>query len=116
MAEVFEETGYSIGLDDLIKIRSFKSGVGTAATTQTLYYAEVSQQCQQWLCFVAFYLLLLFGKKMELELTKKLVFFSRVNDFLTYGQFIAGEFIGHGCRIVSIFSYLFIIISFVSFK
>jgi len=41
VAEVFEETGYSVKVDELIKLRSFKSGVGTAASTQTIYYVEV---------------------------------------------------------------------------
>jgi len=41
VSEVFEETGYTIECDDLEEINSFKSGVGTAASTQTLFYVEV---------------------------------------------------------------------------
>ena len=42
VSEVFEETGYTIECDDLEEINSFKSGVGTAASTQTLFYVEVN--------------------------------------------------------------------------
>jgi len=41
VAEVYEETGYSVKKEDLIKLKSFKSGVGTAAATQTIFYVEV---------------------------------------------------------------------------
>jgi len=41
VSEVFEETGYSVKVEDLVKVRSFKSGVGTAASTQNIYYVEV---------------------------------------------------------------------------
>ena len=43
VSEVFEETGYSVKVEDLVKVRSFKSGVGTAASTQNIYYVEVCQ-------------------------------------------------------------------------
>ena len=41
MSEVFEETGYSVKPDDLVLVRSYKSGVGTASSKQTIYYVEV---------------------------------------------------------------------------
>ena len=43
VAEVHEETGYSVKVNDLVKLKTFKSGVGTAASTQTIYYVEVRQ-------------------------------------------------------------------------
>lgn len=42
VAEVFEETGYSVKPDDLILVRSYKNGVGTAASKQTIYYVDVT--------------------------------------------------------------------------
>ena len=43
VSEVFEETGYSVKVEDLVKVRSYKSGVGSAASTQNIYYVEVCQ-------------------------------------------------------------------------
>jgi len=42
VAEVFEETGYTISKSDLIKVGRFRSGVGTAGSFQNIYYAEVT--------------------------------------------------------------------------
>ncbi|XP_041469627.1 uridine diphosphate glucose pyrophosphatase NUDT14-like isoform X2 [Lytechinus variegatus] len=43
-AEVLEETGYKVPLENLKKITSFRCGVGTEGTQQTLFYAEVTDQ------------------------------------------------------------------------
>jgi len=42
VSEVFEETGYCVKPDDLVLVRSYKSGVGTASSKQTIYYVEVT--------------------------------------------------------------------------
>ncbi|XP_071495632.1 uridine diphosphate glucose pyrophosphatase NUDT14-like isoform X2 [Diadema antillarum] len=43
-AEVLEETGYKVPLECLKKVTSFRCGVGTEGTRQTLFYAEVTDQ------------------------------------------------------------------------
>nr|XP_054759533.1 uridine diphosphate glucose pyrophosphatase NUDT14-like [Lytechinus pictus] len=43
-AEVLEETGYKVPLENLKKITSFRTGVGVKGTLQTLFYAEVTDQ------------------------------------------------------------------------
>lgn len=40
--EVLEECGYDVPLSSLIKIGSYRSGVGTSASLQTAYYCEVT--------------------------------------------------------------------------
>ncbi|XP_011666370.1 uridine diphosphate glucose pyrophosphatase NUDT14 isoform X1 [Strongylocentrotus purpuratus] len=43
-AEVLEETGYKVPLENLKKITSFRNGVGVKGTLQTLFYAEITDQ------------------------------------------------------------------------
>jgi UDP-sugar diphosphatase len=42
--EVLEECGYDVPLSSLIKIGSYRSGVGTLGSLQTAYYCEVSDE------------------------------------------------------------------------
>jgi UDP-sugar diphosphatase len=42
--EVLEECGYDVPLSGLIKIGSYRSGVGTLGSLQTAYYCEVSDE------------------------------------------------------------------------
>lgn len=40
--EVLEECGYDVPLSNLVKIGSYRSGVGTSASLQTAFYCEVT--------------------------------------------------------------------------
>lgn len=40
--EILEECGYDVPVSSLIKIGSYRSGVGTSASLQTAYYCEVT--------------------------------------------------------------------------
>ncbi|XP_062486678.1 uridine diphosphate glucose pyrophosphatase NUDT14 isoform X2 [Pezoporus occidentalis] len=42
--EVLEECGYHVAVTDLRKITSYRSGVGVTGSSQTLFYAEVTDQ------------------------------------------------------------------------
>uniref|UniRef100_A0A8B9GCS4 Uridine diphosphate glucose pyrophosphatase NUDT14 n=1 Tax=Amazona collaria TaxID=241587 RepID=A0A8B9GCS4_9PSIT len=42
--EVLEECGYDVAVTDLRKITSYRSGVGVTGSSQTLFYAEVTDQ------------------------------------------------------------------------
>ncbi|RZC37098.1 NUDIX domain containing protein [Asbolus verrucosus] len=42
--EVLEECGYEVPVSSLIKIGSYRSGVGTLGSLQTTYYCEVSDE------------------------------------------------------------------------
>ncbi|XP_028929199.1 LOW QUALITY PROTEIN: uridine diphosphate glucose pyrophosphatase NUDT14 [Ornithorhynchus anatinus] len=41
-AEILEECGYQVPASDLRRITSYKSGVGVTGSTQTMFYAEVT--------------------------------------------------------------------------
>lgn len=42
--EVLEECGYQVPLDNLEKVTTYRSGVGTTGSLQTFYYAEVTDK------------------------------------------------------------------------
>ena len=42
--EVYEECGYDVPLDDIKRVTSWRSELGTACNMQTLFYAEVTDR------------------------------------------------------------------------
>ena len=44
---MFEETGYRVKSDELLKIGTYVNGVGISGAKQYLYYAEVSDKMRE---------------------------------------------------------------------